>query len=319
MKGLRKYLTPFAPDQSGAVSVLYELGGLTVIIDAGGCTGNVCGFDEPRWFDKRSAIFSAGLRDMDAILGRDDALIQKIVDISDAFDANFIALVGTPVPAVIATDYQGICHILEKKIHKPVIYVPTTGVGLYDEGMEMAYLALFEKFANNKPTSHTEAILGVTPLDFTHAFSLPTFNNFEDFGCVGSLKKLYVASPAALKAAKRLHNRYGIDYEVRIPGLSLDMHDIHHILFIGQQVIGHTLRQQLSIPFDIASFFMMKPTLREKGDVHLIEEDDLIELVKKNDYDMIIGDPIFKDMLQDYQGQYLELIHFAVSGRRDFS
>ena len=27
MKGLRKYLTPFAPDQSGAVSVLYELGG----------------------------------------------------------------------------------------------------------------------------------------------------------------------------------------------------------------------------------------------------------------------------------------------------
>ncbi len=64
---------------------------------------------------------------------------------------------------------------------------------------------------------------------------------------------------------------------------------------------------------------MMKPTLREKGDVHLIEEDDLIELVKKNDYDMIIGDPIFKDMLQDYQGQYLELIHFAVSGRRDFS
>ena len=39
MKGLRKYLTPFAPDQSGAVSVLYELGGMLVICDAGGCTG----------------------------------------------------------------------------------------------------------------------------------------------------------------------------------------------------------------------------------------------------------------------------------------
>ena len=36
MKGLRKYLTPFAPDQSGAVSVLYELGGMLVICDAGG-------------------------------------------------------------------------------------------------------------------------------------------------------------------------------------------------------------------------------------------------------------------------------------------
>ena len=67
MKGLRKYLTPFAPDQSGAVSVLYELGGILVICDAGGCVGNVCGFDEPRWFSRKSAIFSAGLRDMDAI------------------------------------------------------------------------------------------------------------------------------------------------------------------------------------------------------------------------------------------------------------
>ena len=53
MRGLRKYLTPFAPDQSGAVSVLFELGGIIVICDAGGCTGNVCGFDEPRWHNLR--------------------------------------------------------------------------------------------------------------------------------------------------------------------------------------------------------------------------------------------------------------------------
>ena len=46
MRGLRKYLTPFAPDQSGAVSVLFELGGIVVICDAGGCTGNQCCFHE---------------------------------------------------------------------------------------------------------------------------------------------------------------------------------------------------------------------------------------------------------------------------------
>ena len=89
MRGLRKYLTPFAPDQSGAVSVLYELGGIIVICDAGGCTGNVCGFDEPRWFERKSAVFSAGLRDMDAILGRDDRLVAKLVDAADKIDANF--------------------------------------------------------------------------------------------------------------------------------------------------------------------------------------------------------------------------------------
>ena len=108
MRGLRKYLTPFAPDQSGAVSVLYELGGIIVICDAGGCTGNVCGFDEPRWFERKSAVFSAGLRDMDAILGRDDRLVAKLVDAADKIDANFAAIVGTPVPAVIGTDYQAL-------------------------------------------------------------------------------------------------------------------------------------------------------------------------------------------------------------------
>ncbi len=108
MRGLRKYLTPFAPDQSGAVSVLYELGGIIVICDAGGCTGNVCGFDEPRWFERKSAVFSAGLRDMDAILGRDDRLVAKLTDAAEKIDAGFAAIVGTPVPAVIGTDYRAL-------------------------------------------------------------------------------------------------------------------------------------------------------------------------------------------------------------------
>ena len=94
MRGLRKYLTPFAPDQSGAVSVLYELGGIIVICDAGGCTGNVCGFDEPRWFERKSAVFSAGLRDMDAILGRDDRLVAKLADAAGKVEADFAVLIG---------------------------------------------------------------------------------------------------------------------------------------------------------------------------------------------------------------------------------
>ena len=125
MRGLRKYLTPFAPDQSGAVSVLYELGGIIVICDAGGCTGNVCGFDEPRWFERKSAVFSAGLRDMDAILGRDDRLVAKLVDAADKIDANFAAIVGTPVPAVIGTDYQALKRMCEKKTDLPILAIDT--------------------------------------------------------------------------------------------------------------------------------------------------------------------------------------------------
>ena len=108
MKGLWKYISPFAPDQSGACSVFYGLGGIVVIVDAGGCAGNVCGFDEPRWFGKKSAIFSAGLRDMDAILGRDTLLVEKLCAAAADTNAMFAVFVGTPVPAVIGTDYQAL-------------------------------------------------------------------------------------------------------------------------------------------------------------------------------------------------------------------
>ena len=104
MKGLRKYLSPFTPDQSGAVSVLFHYGGMLIIMDAGGCVGNICGYDEPRWDKKKSAIFSAALRDLDAILGRDELLIQKTKEALGDIDAKFVGLIGTPVPAVIATD-----------------------------------------------------------------------------------------------------------------------------------------------------------------------------------------------------------------------
>lgn len=167
MKGLRKYLTPFAPDQSGAVSVLFELGGILVICDAGGCTGNVCGFDEPRWFSRKSALFSAGLRDMDAILGRDDRLVAKLTDAADKIDASFAAIIGTPVPAVIGTDYYALKRMSEKKIHLPILAVDTDGMELYDRGEEKAYDELFRTFA--KETFEREpgriGIIGMTPQD----------------------------------------------------------------------------------------------------------------------------------------------------------
>jgi len=150
MRGLRKYLTPFAPDQSGAVSVLYEFGGIIVICDAGGCTGNICGFDEPRWFESKSALFSAGLRDMDAILGRDDRLVAKLADAVTKLDAKFAAIIGTPVPAVIGTDYHALKRMTEKKVDLPILTVDTDGMELYDKGEEKAWLELFRVFSGEK-------------------------------------------------------------------------------------------------------------------------------------------------------------------------
>ena len=169
MKGLRKYLTPFAPDQSGAVSVLYEFGGIIVICDAGGCTGNICGFDEPRWFESKSALFSAGLRDMDAILGRDDRLVAKLADAVTKLDAKFAAIIGTPVPAVIGTDYHALKRMTEKKVDLPILTVDTDGMELYDKGEEKAWQELFRVFAGEKEDviPGNIGILGMTPQDIS--------------------------------------------------------------------------------------------------------------------------------------------------------
>ena len=143
MKGLRKYLSPFAPDQSGAAAVLCEFHGLIIILDAGGCAGNICGFDEPRWFESRSAIFSAGLRDMDAILGRDDRLVEKIGKACEKLSADFIAVIGTPVPAVIGTDYRALSRMIEKKTGIPALTIDTDGTKLYDDGEKKTWKELF--------------------------------------------------------------------------------------------------------------------------------------------------------------------------------
>ena len=153
-KGYRKVLTPFAPDQSGAVSVLYELGGITVICDAGGCTGNICGFDEPRWFGARSAVLSAGLRDMDAILGRDERLVQKLADTAAYLQGaegekapRFAAIIGTPVPAVIGTDFKALERMAEKRTGLVSLGIACDGMEFYDKGAQDTYMALFSKFS----------------------------------------------------------------------------------------------------------------------------------------------------------------------------
>ena len=147
VRGLHKIIYPFAPDQSGAVSVLYELGGMIIIVDAGGCAGNVCGFDEPRWLGTKSAVFSAGLRDMDAILGRDDLLVQKITEAAEKIDAGFVAIIGTPVPATIATDYRALKRMTEKRAGLPAITIASNGIQWYDRGASNAYVELIRKFA----------------------------------------------------------------------------------------------------------------------------------------------------------------------------
>lgn len=355
VRGLWKGLTPFAPDQSGAASVFYELGGILVICDAGGCTGNVCGFDEPRWFGERSAIFSAGLRDMDAILGRDDRLVAKLMDAADKIDANFAAVIGTPVPAVIATDYRALQRMCEKKTNLPILTVDTNGMELYDVGEEKAWLTLFKTFAGKDVASQKEAseeddsskkmkigVLGLTPHDVsdlnveekfrksenenTHYICYGMRAGIDKVKTAGSADKNLVVAPAALETAKYLEKEFGTPYEVGYPFVDELIPELGYerkkILIIHQQVIANAIRQEIRTRSDekntevtVASWFMMKSELSEEGDLSLKEEMDYCKLVQNGNYDIVFADENMRGLVPGFKGTFVNIRHFAVSGK----
>ena len=343
MRGLRKYLTPFAPDQSGAVSVLFELGGIVVICDAGGCTGNVCGFDEPRWFEQKSAIFSAGLRDMDAILGRDDRLVAKLADAAEKVDAAFTAVIGTPVPAVIATDYLALRRMTEKKINLPVLTVDTDGMELYDKGEERAFLELFKTFAVEKypVDEHKIGVLGMTPQDVSDLAAADKIRDLfqRKYGqkavcyCMGdgleevkkasSVSKNIVVSPAALATAKYLEKTFRTPYEIYYPLVEDLLPEMDYtgkrILVVHQQVIADSIRKVLlergAEIVQTASWFMMKKELQADEDVILRDEDAYIELVQNGEFDIIFADECMDRMTPKFDGTFVNTRHFAVSGK----
>ncbi len=355
VRGLWKGLTPFAPDQSGAASVFYELGGILVICDAGGCTGNVCGFDEPRWFGERSAIFSAGLRDMDAILGRDDRLVAKLTDAAEKIDANFAAVIGTPVPAVIATDYRALQRMCEKKTNLPILTVDTNGMELYDVGEEKAWLTLFKTFAGKDVASQKEAseeddsskkmkigVLGLTPHDVsdlnieekfrksenenTHYICYGMRAGIDKVKTAGSADKNLVVAPAALETAKYLEKEFGTPYEVGYPFVDELIPKLGYerkkILVIHQQVIANAIRQEIRTRSDeqntevtVASWFMMKSELSEEGDLSLKEEMDYCKLVQNGNYDIVFADENMRGLVPGFKGTFVNVRHFAVSGK----
>ena len=335
MKGLLKYLSPFAPDQSGAAAVFYDMNCVIVICDAGGCTGNICGFDEPRWYGRKSPIFSAGLRDMDAILGRDDKLLEKLKLILEKSDSEMAVLIGTPVPAVIGQDLKALKKMASKRVGSPVLAVECTGTKLYDEGASAAYLEICSFYAEKQKLKGEQedsvGILGCLPLEmpFAHAeesvrkaFGTEyknsyVFGNFKETQKIvsGCVMKNIVVSPAGLGAARYLKEKYGTPYEIKCPlpeiCLPSDLKN-KKVLIVHQQVICAELKKIIPTA-DTASFFMIDDEICEET-AKIEKEDELCEIVNRNGYDVIIADPMLKRPLKDFDGEWIELKHPAISG-----
>lgn len=170
MKQTARIISTYSADPFGVCSALFELGGMVIMHDASGCNSTYTTHDEPRWYDMDSMVYISGLTEMEAIMGDDEKLIGDIVEAANSLHPKFIAIAGTPVPAMTGFDYKAVAELVEERTGVPTFGFATTGMNTYVTGANMAFEKIAERFVKRdvEKTAHLSAnILGLTPLDFS--------------------------------------------------------------------------------------------------------------------------------------------------------
>ncbi|HWP50931.1 MAG TPA: nitrogenase component 1 [Clostridia bacterium] len=251
MRKLCVKLPPFSPDYSGVCSALFDLNCVTVLHDASGCTGNYTGYDEPRWYGSRAAVFCSGLRELDAVLGDDEKMIQKTLQAAESLKPDLIALIGSPVPMVIGTDLKGIAADIELRTGRPCLGFDTTGTKYYSDGVSQACMALAERFTRPPKGKNPRGVnlLGLTPLDYDSRASaslkgLLKESSFEliasfcdgltlpDIENAAQASVNLVVSQSGIPPAHYFEQRYGIPYVVGMP-MGRQMQASWHEMVLG--------------------------------------------------------------------------------------
>lgn len=240
MSRLSITLPPLAPDYSGAASAFFDLGGIVVMHDASGCTGNYTGYDEPRWLNSRSAVYCSGLRRMDAVLGNDDKFIQMALNAAESLDPTLIAFLGSPVPMIIGTDLEGMAAEAEAASGIPSFGINSTGERYYHKGASEVFIKLIKRFA--KPFEGERSkdvkrvnVLGMIPLDVGGEMNYHAVTKFitdsgyelvADFAMGLSIAQIercpsadmnIVVSLSGLDTAEYMQQKYGIPFVCVMP------------------------------------------------------------------------------------------------------
>ena len=238
MKQTSTIISTYSADVFGVCSALFELGGMTVMHDASGCNSTYTTHDEPRWYDMESMVYISGLSEMEAILGDDEKLIEDIVAAAEDLRPKFIAVAGTPIPAMTGFDFEAGAELIEARTGIPAFGFNTTGMTTYIHGASMALAAIARRFADRtvvRTEKRSVNILGLTPLDFSVNGSdeaVAAFleragwqvlsrwamgSSLEELSQAGAAHVNLVVSAAGMGAARELHRRFGTPWVAGIP------------------------------------------------------------------------------------------------------
>ena len=238
MKQTSTIISTYSADVFGVCSALFELGGMVVMHDASGCNSTYTTHDEPRWYDMDSMVYISGLSEMEAVMGDDEKLVSDICDAAEQLKPRFIALAGTPIPAMTGFDFSAVARLIEYRTGIPAFGFSTTGMNSYVQGANMALEAIARRFVSRdavKTDGPSANILGLTPLDFSvngSDASIAAFleesgfevlsrwamgSSLEEMARAGQAHVNLVVSSTGLGAAKALQELFGTPYVVGVP------------------------------------------------------------------------------------------------------
>lgn len=169
MRNLFHKLPGFAADYSGAMLAVSNMRCLRILHGQGGCSGGVCTCDDyESETDDWRTLFSK-ISEIETITGNDEKLVEMIADATDSLDPDWVLLLGSPIPMIIATDYRAIASKVEMKTGKPALFVDTTGIETYDAGESKVYRAMIERAVRHAPSGDQRRgnvyVIGDTPLN----------------------------------------------------------------------------------------------------------------------------------------------------------
>lgn len=236
MKNLSIWLPPFSGDYSGACSALFDFNALIILNDAACCTRNYVEYEEPRWTRSKKTTFCSQLRTVDAVLGNDERVLAQAEEAANQLHPDFVALLGSPVPAVIGMDLAGMACELEGRLGLPCFGLNTTGFEGYHTGVSMTLTALLRRFGQTGETVPGGVnLLGMTPLDFSAnenaariravlesggfsvLWSAAMGTTLEQVRQAGRAQANLVLSWSGLAAAKEMEKAWGIPYVAGVP------------------------------------------------------------------------------------------------------
>lgn len=238
MKNCAKILSVYASDTAGVCSMLYELGGMTIVHDASGCNSTYATHDEPRWYSKPAMVYISALTEMDVIMGNDAKLLEDAARAAKELHPRFIALCGSPMPCMTGVDFPALAAELEAETGIPVLGLQTNGIGSYITGAGKALKMYLERFARldvQKNPRLSVNLLGATPLDFSGSRQIGAIkevirqSGFELQSCMamdsspeelrdcGKAHVNLVLSASGLPAAMYLKETFGIPFAAGVP------------------------------------------------------------------------------------------------------